>query len=225
MPEAGLFITFEGGDGSGKTTQIQQLSNYLSDVGYRVCTTREPGGTAIGAQLREIVLHSRENIAARTEALLYAADRAQHIAELVRPALEQGQIVLQDRYIDSSLAYQGAGRVLEVEEIREISAWATEDLTPDLTFVFDLSPELSQQRRSGQKRQFDRLESEAAQFHERVRQGFLTLAASGAPRYRVIDASQSIEKVSAEVISQIELIIAARADAGIRVPQLNSDSV
>lgn len=217
MGGAGVFITFEGGDGSGKSTQIERISKYLRDQGYLIRTTREPGGTAIGSKLREIVLHSRENIAPRTEALLYAADRAQHIAEVVRPALADGQIVLQDRYIDSSLAYQGAGRVLEVEEVRQISAWATEELRPDLTVVFDIDHESSKSRRSAEKRQFDRLESEEANFHERVRQGFLSLAEGGGERYRVIDASQSIEDVSAELEQLITELLAKREADGIRI--------
>lgn len=225
MSGAGVFITFEGGDGSGKSTQIERISEYLKTQGYLVCTTREPGGTGIGSQLREIVLHSRENIAPRAEALLYAADRAQHIAEIVRPALAAGEIVLQDRYIDSSLAYQGAGRVLELEEVREISAWATEDLTPDLTVVFDIDHETSKSRRADEKREFDRLEAEAANFHERVRQGFLSLAADGGARYQVIDASQSIEEVSEQLERLIVGLLAEREGAGIQIAKQTDETV
>jgi dTMP kinase len=135
---AGAFITFEGGDGSGKTTQIALLHRWLEDRGLAVTVTREPGGSDLGTQLRDIILHSTGFIAPRAEALLYAADRAHHIHTVVRPALERGDIVVQDRYFDSSVAYQGAGRVLEATEIRDLSLWATEHLVTDLTILLDV---------------------------------------------------------------------------------------
>ncbi|MDQ2698950.1 MAG: dTMP kinase, partial [Actinomycetota bacterium] len=134
----GLFITLEGGDGSGKTTQAELLREWLAGQGRTVLHTREPGGTEVGVEVREIVLHHRGDISPRAEALLYAADRAHHIATLVRPALDRGDVVIQDRYIDSSVAYQGVGRVLDPEEVRGLSVWATEGLRPDLTILLDL---------------------------------------------------------------------------------------
>ena len=134
----GIFITFEGGDGAGKTTQMKLLGEFLQANGHAVTVTREPGGTPLGGQIRELVLHSREHIAPRAEALLYAADRAHNVATVVRPALERGDFVLQDRYFDSSVAYQGSGRVLGAEEIKQISLWAADGLVPDLTVLLDL---------------------------------------------------------------------------------------
>ena len=134
----GLFLTFEGGDGSGKSTQAALLEEHLVGIGREVVRTREPGGTDLGVELREIVLHRRGEMEPRAEALIYAADRAHHIATLVRPALERGAIVLQDRYLDSSVAYQGAGRVLDATEIRDLSLWATGGLLPDVTVLLDL---------------------------------------------------------------------------------------
>ena len=136
----GLFITLEGGDGSGKSTQMGALTEWLQSRGRTVVQAREPGGTDLGLELREIVLHRRGHIAPRAEALLYAADRAHHIATLVRPALERGEVVIQDRYLDSSVAYQGAGRVLDPDEVRDLSLWATEGLLPHLTVLLDLDP-------------------------------------------------------------------------------------
>ena len=137
----GLFITFEGGDGSGKSTQQRLLVHWLGEHGHTVVESREPGGTELGVELRNIILHRRGYIAPRAEALIYAADRAHNIATKVRPAIEAGSIVVQDRYLDSSIAYQGAGRVLDPAEVRGISAWATEGLLPDLTVLLDLDPE------------------------------------------------------------------------------------
>jgi dTMP kinase len=146
----GIFITFEGGDGTGKSTQVRLLAEWLTEQGRTVVTTREPGGTEVGTALREIVLHHRGEIDARAEALLYAADRAQHIGTLVRPALERGDVVVQDRYIDSSVAYQGAGRVLDAAEIKRISLWATGDLLPDLTVLLDLPGHVARARLAGE---------------------------------------------------------------------------
>ena len=139
----GLFVTLEGGDGAGKTTQARLLEEWLGSRGETVRRTREPGGTEVGVQIREIVLHHRGEIDPRAEALLYAADRAQHIGTFVRPALERGEVVVQDRYIDSSVAYQGAGRVLDAAEVRSLSEWATRDLRPDLTVLLDEKSETS----------------------------------------------------------------------------------
>ena len=148
----GIFITFEGGDGTGKSTQVRLLTEWLTEQGRAVVTTREPGGTEVGTALRDIVLHHRGEIDPRAEALLYAADRAQHIGTLVRPALERGDVVVQDRYIDSSVAYQGAGRVLDAAEIKRISLWATGDLIPDLTVLLDLPGDVARTRLAGEQK-------------------------------------------------------------------------
>ena len=193
---SGLFITFEGGDGTGKSTQVRLLAEWLTEQGRAVVTTREPGGTEVGTALRDIVLHHRGEVDPRAEALLYAADRAQHIGTLVRPALERGDVVVQDRYIDSSVAYQGAGRVLDAAEIKRISMWATGDLLPDLTVLLDLPGEVARARLAGEKKVFDRLENEHDDFHERVRAGFLQLAADQPQRFLVVDATGSIDDIA-----------------------------
>lgn len=193
---SGLFITFEGGDGTGKSTQVRLLTQWLTEQGRAVVTTREPGGTEVGTALREIVLHHRGEIDARAEALLYAADRAQHIGTLVRPALERGDVVVQDRYIDSSVAYQGAGRVLDAAEIKRMSLWATGDLSPNLTVLLDLPGDVARARLAEEHKMFDRLESEHDDFHERVRAGFLDLAAAEPQRFLVVDAAQEIDQIA-----------------------------
>lgn len=200
---AGLFITFEGGDGAGKTTQSDILIAWLEGQGRTVVTSREPGGTDLGLELREIVLHRRGEIAPRAEALIYAADRAHNIATKVRPALERGDIVVQDRYLDSSVAYQGAGRVLGGDEVREVSLWATEGLLPDLTILLDLPESLGADRLADSRTQYDRLEAEKADFHGRVRAGYLELAAAEPERFLVIDARQPVETISAAVRERV----------------------
>jgi dTMP kinase len=191
-----LFITFEGGDGTGKSTQVRLLTQWLTEQGRAVVTTREPGGTEVGTALREIVLHHRGEVDPRAEALLYAADRAQHIGTLVRPALERGDVVVQDRYIDSSVAYQGAGRVLDAAEIKRISLWATGDLIPDLTLLLDLPGDVARERLAQEHKTFDRLENEHDDFHERVRAAFLALAAAEPQRFLVVDAAQEIDQIA-----------------------------
>ncbi|XPP27637.1 MAG: dTMP kinase [Leucobacter sp.] len=203
----GLFITFEGGDGAGKSTQAELLASWLNGRGFEVVRTREPGGTPLGATLRDLLLHG-EHVAPRAEALLYAADRAQHVAEVVRPALERGAAVVQDRYIDSSLAYQGAGRPLAVEEIRDLSEWATESLTPGLTVLLDVSPELGAERRSAAGQTADRLESEAVEFHRRVREGFLGLAEADPDRFLVLDAARPVEELHTAILARVAPLIA-----------------
>lgn len=200
---AGLFITFEGGDGAGKTTQSDILIAWLEGQGRTVVTSREPGGTDLGLELREIVLHRRGEIAPRAEALIYAADRAHNIATKVRPALERGDIVVQDRYLDSSVAYQGAGRVLGGDEVREVSLWATEGLLPDLTILLDLPESLGADRLADSRTQYDRLEAEKADFHGRVRAGYLELAAAEPERFLVIDARQPVETIAAAVRERV----------------------
>jgi dTMP kinase len=199
----GLFITFEGGDGSGKTTQINLLASWLESEGHTVVITREPGGTDLGTELRNIILHREGFIAPRAEALLYAADRSHHIHTLVRPALKRGEIVVQDRYLDSSVAYQGAGRVLDPTEVREISLWATERLMPDLTVLLDVPASVAKERQATGERQYDRLEAEAEDFHTRVRESYLALAAEEPERFLVIDGESSIEEIHEAIVVKV----------------------
>lgn len=201
--ERGLFVTFEGGDGVGKTTQASLLQEWLNSTGHRVVRTREPGGTEVGVLVRDIVLHHRGEIAPRAEALLYAADRAHHIETLVRPALARGDVVIQDRYLDSSVAYQGAGRILGSDEVRQLSLWATEGLLPDVTVLLDLDPSTARERLDADDKPFDRLESEKAAFHERVREEFLALAAAEPDRFLVLDASRPVEELSLAVRERV----------------------
>ncbi|MCU1557417.1 MAG: dTMP kinase [Microbacteriaceae bacterium] len=203
----GLFITFEGGDGSGKSTQAELLSAWLTDAGHTVIRTREPGGTDLGVELREIVLHRRGHIAPRAEALIYAADRAHHIATKVRPAIERGEIVIQDRYIDSSVAYQGAGRVLDPKEVRDISLWATEQFMPDLTILLDLDETVGRERLDEARTKYDRLEAEEHDFHARVRAGYLALAQAEPDRFLVLSATDSIEEIAAAVRARVEPLL------------------
>lgn len=203
-----LFITFEGGDGSGKSTQSALLIGWLEASGHTVVVSREPGGTDLGLELREMVLHRRGHIAPRAEALIYAADRAHNIATKVRPALERGDIVVQDRYLDSSVAYQGAGRVLGADEVRDLSLWATESLLPNLTILLDLH---EGQDRLADRTAYDRLEAAGDEFHARVREAYLELAAAEPERFLVLDARDSIESVAAAIRERVERLIAASA--------------
>ncbi|BDZ51633.1 hypothetical protein GCM10025867_38740 [Frondihabitans sucicola] len=169
--------------------------------------TREPGGTDLGVEIRGMVLHRRGHIAPRAEALLYAADRAHHVATVVRPALERGDVVLQDRYLDSSVAYQGAGRVLGADEVRTLSLWATEGLLPDLTILLDLDEASSRARLDTSRTEYDRLEAEASDFHARVRQGFLTLAGAEPERFLVIDATLPPDEIAAAIRSRVATML------------------
>ena len=200
---SGLWITLEGGDGSGKTTQAALLEQWLREQGRRVVRTREPGGTDVGVLIRDIVLHHRGDIAPRAEALLYAADRAHHVATLVRPAIERGDVVLQDRYLDSSVAYQGAGRVLDGGEIRDLSLWAAEGALPDVTVLLDVDPATARGRLDAADKPFDRLEAEKSAFHERVRAAFLALAEADPDRFLVVDAARAIDEIAAEIRSRV----------------------
>jgi len=200
---AGLFVTFEGGDASGKTTQIGLLADWLKNQGRTVLVTREPGGSDLGNELRDIVLHRRGFIAPRAEALIYAADRAHHIHEVVRPALERGEVVLQDRYLDSSVAYQGAGRVLDPSEVREVSLWATEGLMPDVTVLLDVPADIGLTRQASEERAYDRLEAEALEFHERVRDSYLAIAQENPDRVVVIDGTAAIDEVHRAVLERV----------------------
>ena len=208
MTARGVFITFEGGDGSGKSTQIQSVRDWFESRGREVIVTREPGGTELGTEIRRLVQNGPEDVDARTEALLYAADRAYHVATVIAPALERGAVVLGDRYIDSSLAYQGAARSLGVDEIASLSAWATRGLYPSLTFLLDLPPEVGARRRTDAP---DRMERESMDFHERVRHQYLRLADAESERIVVIDAVGTIE----EVFSEIRGVLVERFDGGV----------
>lgn len=203
----GLFITLEGGDGSGKSTQSGILVEWLQNSGRTVVVSREPGGTDLGLELREIVLHRRGEIAPRAEALIYAADRAHNVATKVRPALERGDVVVQDRYLDSSVAYQGAGRVLGGDEVRDISLWAAERLLPDLTVLLDLHEDAGKDRLADSRTRYDRLEAEANDFHGRVRAGYLELAATEPERFLVLDARGSVESIAAAIRARVEALL------------------
>ena len=207
MAARGMFITFEGGDGSGKSTQIQSVRDWFESRDREVIVTREPGGTELGTEIRRLVQNGPEDVDARTEALLYAADRAYHVATVIRPALERGAVVLGDRYIDSSLAYQGAARSLGVDEIASLSAWATQGLYPSLTFLLDLPPEVGARRRTDAP---DRMERESMDFHERVRHEYLRLADAEPERIVVIDAVGTVD----EVFSEIRGVLVERFDGG-----------
>lgn len=203
----GVWITLEGGDGSGKTTQSNLLAQWLEDTGRTVVRTREPGGSEVGQLIRDIVLHHRGDIAPRAEALLYAADRAHHVATVVRPALRRGEIVLQDRYLDSSVAYQGAGRVLDATEIRDLSLWAAEGALPDLTILLDLDPAEARTRLDSADKPFDRLEAEQAEFHGRVRDAFLDLAAAEPDRFLVLDAAAAPEVIAEQIRTRVAALL------------------
>ncbi|MFD9432696.1 dTMP kinase [Streptomyces sp. NPDC060002] len=201
----GFFIALEGGDGAGKSTQAEALAEWIRAKGHEVVLTREPGATPVGKRLRSILLDvSSAGLSHRAEALLYAADRAEHVDTVVRPALERGAVVITDRYIDSSVAYQGAGRDLSPTEIARISRWATNGLVPHLTVLLDVSPEAARERFTEAP---DRLESEPAEFHTRVRSGFLTLAAADPGRYLVVDAAQEPEAVTAAVRHRLDQLL------------------
>ncbi|MGR6742316.1 dTMP kinase [Microbacterium sp. F1-18] len=202
--DRGLWITLEGGDGSGKTTQATALEAWLRESGREVVRTREPGGSDVGVLIRDIVLHHRGDIAPRAEALLYAADRAHHVATVVRPALDRGAVVVQDRYLDSSVAYQGAGRVLDAGEVRDLSLWATDGALPDITVLLDLDPAAARARLDADDKPFDRLEAEKADFHERVRTAFLGLAAAEPERFLVLDATRPPVDLAVEIRARVE---------------------
>ena len=221
----GLFISFEGVDGAGKTTQVQRAHDYLQECGLRSQVTREPGGTPVGLTIRELVLHglaafpsvavtggtdvvdASDDLAPRTEALLYAADRAEHVAQVVRPALERGDIVLCDRYLDSSVAYQAGGRDLSADVIRRLSLWASQGLMPKRTYLLDADPSQSESRLDHEP---DRLESAGDDFQQHVRQAFLQLAQKEPDRFLVIDATQSIDQVWQIIQDDLDKLVEGR---------------
>jgi dTMP kinase len=202
----GYLIAFEGGDGAGKSTQARLLAQWLRDEeGHDVLLTREPGATQLGVRLRELLLSADRTVDARTEALLFAADRADHVAAQVRPAMERGEIVVTDRYADSSIAYQGAGRDLDGDDIANLSRWATDGLLPDLTVLLDIPSEFARVRRAGDGTRAgeDRLEALSAEFHERVRNRFLELARAEPARYLLIDGTLPREEIQDRIRGRV----------------------
>lgn len=214
----GTFISFEGVDGVGKTTQVERLRAYIESQGRECVVTREPGGTALGVAIRKMLLHGVDtgdendcaDIAPRAEALLFAADRAQHVAEVILPALQRGAVVITDRYLDSSLAYQAGGRELTAAEIRNLSMWATNGLLPERTYLLDMDPAQSHARLQHAE---DRMEAAGNDFQRRTRVAFLDLAEREPERFHVIDASQSIEDVWARIKADFDTV--STADGGI----------
>jgi dTMP kinase len=193
---SGVFVCFEGGEGSGKSTQARLLQQRLEDQGYVVRLTFEPGDTAVGKELRRIVLSPETGeLSHRTEALLYAADKAEHVDTVVQPALDRGEVVITDRYVDTTLAYQGAGRELVVSEVEAVARWATHGLRPHLTIVLDVDPREGLGRFEGR----DRIEAESLDFHERARQSFLDLAEADPEHYLVLDARARVDEIAAAI--------------------------
>lgn len=197
----GIFITFEGADGCGKTTQMNLLADYLKGKGQDVLVTREPGAKGLGEKLREILLNYDGDVSSVCESFLFLADRAQHIDTIVIPAVNEGKVVLCDRHIDSTVAYQGYGRGLDIQQINMLNNIATSNRKPDLTFVFDIDVETSMKRVGNEK---DRMESAGKDFHNRVRNGYLELAKQEPNRIKVIDATKSIDEIHKEVIRIIQ---------------------
>jgi dTMP kinase len=203
--DTGVFVCFEGGEGSGKSTQSRLLCDSLVAEGYAVRLTFEPGDTVVGKEVRRIVLSPETgDLDDRTEALLYAADKAEHVETVVLPALERGEVVITDRYVDSALAYQGAGRSLDPVELEHVARWATGDLRPHLTVVLDLAPEAG----LGRFDERDRIEGESLEFHQRVRQAFLDLAAADPEHYLVLDARASVDDIAAAIRARVEPLLA-----------------
>jgi dTMP kinase len=204
----GLFLAFEGGDGAGKSTQAKALAEVLRAEGREVVLTREPGGTPIGEKLRSLVLdHGHGDIGARCEALIFAAARAAHAEFLIRPALARGAVVISDRYIDSSVAYQGAGRDLGAAAVTELNAWATDGLRPGLTILLDVDPASGRTRRTAGAAAEDRLESEPDEFHGRIRRAFTDLARADAPHYLVLDADAPVPDLAAAVLARVRELL------------------
>ena len=203
--ESGVFVCFEGGDGSGKSTQSELLGDWLEQRGHVVVHTFEPGATEVGRKLRTIVLSPETgDISDRTEALLYAADKAEHVHAVVQPALDRGEVVITDRYVDSMLAYQGAGRALDVAEVEQVARWATHDLRPHLTVVLDLEPEHA----LGRFEERDRIEGESLAFHVRVRERYLEMAGADPAHYLVLDARADRDEIAGRVRERLAPLLA-----------------
>lgn len=196
----GFFVAVEGGDGAGKSTQVHLLREAAERAGVTCLSTRQPGGTDLGRQIRQVLLHG-DHVSARSEALLFAADKAHHVDTVVRPALARGDLVVTDRYVDSSIAYQGAGRALGAEEVRDLNIWAVGGLLPDVTVVLDVTAESGRRRRGRDDE--DRLEREPDAFHDRVRDHFLALAAGDPRRYLVVDAAAPVEQIHAAILDRL----------------------
>ena len=202
--ERGVFVCLEGGEGSGKSTQSRLLRDALTVAGYTVVLTFEPGDTSVGKELRRIVLDpATGSLADKTEALLYAADKAEHVETLVLPALDRGEVVITDRYVDSTLAYQGAGRSLDVHEVERVARWATGDLRPHLTVVLDLEPAAGLGRFEGR----DRIEGESLEFHQRVREAFVTMAKDDPDHYLVLDARAPIREIHHQIRARLDPLL------------------
>lgn len=201
---SGLFVSFEGGDGAGKSTQARALRDWLVAGGRTVLLTFEPGDTELGQVLRTAVMHG-DHVDARTEALLYAADRAHHVTTVVRPALERGEVVVTDRYLDSSVAYQGVGRDLGADTVERLSLWATQGLLPALTVLLDIDPVAGRARLTGEP---DRLERAGDEFHRRTRQAFLARAAADPGRWLVLDAARPADELAAAIRARVEPLLA-----------------
>jgi len=199
-----MFITFEGIDGVGKSTQIDLVEKWLDSKGLPYIRSFEPGGTDLGQEIRHLLLHRKGDVSARSEALLYAADRAHHVHTKIKPALGEGKVVLGDRYFDSSVAYQGAARELDLDEVRDISLWAIDNLLPDLTVLLDLDAKEAMTRRNQTGEGPDRLEQEKVDFFERAREAYLELANREPERFLVLDASETVEQISQKLISELE---------------------
>ena len=202
----GLFITFEGADGTGKTTQIAKVASWLREQGYEVICTREPGGTKAAERIRELVLDAELTISHKTETLLYLAARADHIAQLIRPALQAGKIVLCDRFSDSTFVYQGSGRGVELTTLKMLDDFATSNLHPDLTILLDGEPEELAIRRNA-RGTIDRFELEGLAFQKKIREAFLKLAAEEPTRIHIIDALQAEEKVTKEILTALQMLL------------------
>ena len=198
--QKGLFITFEGGDGCGKTTQIKLLDEYLRNKGYKTLITREPGSKGLGEKVREILLNYDGDVSPVCESFLFLADRAQNVDCLIKPALEEGTIVICDRHTDSSVAYQGYGRGLDIDRIKKLNSIATSGLSPDLTIVLDVDVETSQKRVGAEK---DRMESAGIEFFERVRQGYLEIAKQEPERVKVVDSTKTINEIHKEILELV----------------------
>ncbi|WP_186760019.1 dTMP kinase [Arthrobacter alpinus] len=210
----GLFIAFEGGDGAGKSTQASLLTQALTETGHVVVRTREPGGTPVGEKLRSLVLdHGQGEIDARCEALIFAASRAAHTVQVIAPAMARGQIVISDRYIDSSIAYQGAGRGLGTRDVAQINEWATANLWPDLTVLLDVAPLDGRKRRTAGDAAEDRMESEPDGFHADIRQAFLDLAGEHPDRYLVLAANRPINELAAAIDAAVGTLLTSMRES------------
>ena len=208
MADRGFFITFEGTDGAGKTTQIRHLSAELRLAGYDICLTREPGGTPISEQIRDMLLNpDHSEMAATTELLLYAASRAQHVSEVIKPALEAGKIVISSRFADAMVVYQGYGRGLDLERINRLNRIATDGVTPDVTLVLDLPVEVGLQRVRKRRGGLDRLEREKIEFHQRLRDGYRALAEQEPQRIKIIDAQASPKQVYTQIQGAVQPLL------------------